>query len=79
MFDFDRRRFGQSKDYFASRKKARTIQCDYRKRTHTRVFSQTLAHGNSQNEIRQRTQEGKKRGVSMESSKLGTTTEEVKR
>ena len=31
-----------------------TIQYGYRKRgTHTRVFSQTLTHGNSKNEIRQ--------------------------
>ena len=31
------------------------IQYGYRKwRTHARVFSQTLAHGNSKNEIRQR-------------------------
>ena len=38
--------------------------------THARVLSQTLTHGNSKNEIRQRTDEdGKKRGVSMERSK----------
>ena len=35
--------------------KASTIQYGYRKwGTHARVFSQTLAHGNSKNEIRQR-------------------------
>ena len=35
--------------------KASTIQYGYRKWvTHARVFSQTLAHGNSKNEIRQR-------------------------
>ena len=41
--------------------------------THARVFSETLAHGNSKNEIRQETDgDGKKRGVSMERSKAGT-------
>ena len=50
---FDRS-FGQSKDYFASRKKG-TIQYGYRKLgTNAEVFSQTLAHGNRKNEIRQR-------------------------
>ena len=36
------------------------------------MFSQTLAHGNSKNEIRHTDEEGKKRGVSMERSKAGT-------
>ena len=39
------------------------------------VFSQTLAHGNSKNEIRQRKrkrEEDKKRCVSMKRSKAGT-------
>ena len=41
--------------------------------THARVFSQTLTHGNSMNEKRQRTDEdGKKRVVSMERGKAGT-------
>ena len=45
---------------------ASTIQNGYRKwGTHVREFSQTLAHGNSKNEIRQR-DEDKKRRVSME-------------
>ena len=36
-------------------KRGSTIQYDYRKRrTHAWVFSQTLTHGNSMNEIRQR-------------------------
>ena len=36
------------------RKKGSTIQYGYRKLgTHARVFSKTLAHGNSKNEIRQ--------------------------
>ena len=37
--------------------------------TQTRVFSQTLAHGNSKNEGKQ--EKGKKRGVSIEISKAG--------
>ena len=38
--------------------------------TRARVFSQTLAHGNSKNEIREtKDEEGKKRGVSVERSK----------
>ena len=41
--------------------------------THARVFSQTLGHGNSKTEIKQRTdEEGKKKGESMERSKAGT-------
>ena len=37
-----------------SRKKVSTIQYGYRKcGNHARLFSQTLAHGNSKNEIRQ--------------------------
>ena len=40
---FDKRSFGQSKDYF---------EC-YIPELHTLVFSQTLSHGNSKNEIRQ--------------------------
>ena len=46
----------------------------YRKRgAHTRVFSQTLAHGNRKNEIcdKETEQEIKKKGVSMEISKAG--------
>ena len=39
---------------FRLAKKEGTIQYGYRKRgTHARVFSQTLAHWNSKNEIRQ--------------------------
>ena len=50
---FYRRSFGRSKDYLASRKNASIIQYGYRKRgTHAQVFSQTLAHGNSIDEIR---------------------------
>ena len=53
-------------------KKTRIIQYDYRKRgTHARVFFQTLAHGNSENENRER-DEDKKRCVSMEINKTGT-------
>ena len=37
--------------------------------THARVFSQTLEHGNSMNEIRRRDEEGKKRGMSVEKVK----------
>ena len=38
---------------FTERKKEGTIQYGYRKwGTHARVFSQTLTHGNSKNEIR---------------------------
>ena len=40
--------------------------------THARVFSQTLAQGNSNDEIRLTDEEGKKQGVSMERSKAGT-------
>ena len=36
------------------------------------MFSQTLTHGNSKNEIRQAEEDGKKRRVSMERSKAGT-------
>ena len=36
------------------------------------MFSQTLMHGNSKNEIRQTDDDGKKRGASMERSKAGT-------
>ena len=36
------------------------------------MFPQTLAHGNSKNEIRQTDEEGTKRGVSIERSKAGT-------
>ena len=55
-------------------KKLSTIQYGFRKcGTHALVFSQTLAHGNSKNEIDNETDEdGKKRGVSMEKSKAGT-------
>ena len=35
------------------------------------MVSQTLAHGNSKNEIRQKTEEGKKRVVNMKRSKAG--------
>ena len=46
----DRSGFGKSKNYFAWRKKANTIQYGYRKRgTRARVSSQTLAHGKSEN------------------------------
>ena len=46
--------------------------------THARVLSQTLAHGNSKNEVRQRnSEEGKKRGASIERSKAGTKKKEV--
>ena len=67
----------QVTDYLASRKEEGTIQYGYKTwGTHARVFSQTLAHGNSTNEIRQRDRirdaDGKKRGVSMERSKAGT-------
>ena len=64
----------QVTDYFTMWKKEGTIQYGYRTwGTHARVFSQTLTHGNSKNEIRQRTDEdGKKRGVSMERSKART-------
>ena len=49
------------------------IQCGYRKwGTHARVFSQTLAYGNSKNEIRQR---DKKRCVSIARGKAGTKNE----
>ena len=42
-------------DYCALQKKECTIQYGYRTLgTHARVFSQTLWHGNSKNEIRQR-------------------------
>ena len=53
-FDFDRRSFGPSYRLFRLAKKGRTIQYGYRTwGTHARVFSQTLMHGNSKNEIRQ--------------------------
>ena len=43
------------KNAMVRNKKKRTIQYGYRKyETHERVFSQTLMHGNSKNEIRQR-------------------------
>ena len=55
-FVFNRRSFGQSKDHFALRKKQLqfnmaigSVKCG----THPRVCSQTLAHGNNKNEIRQ--------------------------
>ena len=49
--------------------KKSTIQYGNRKcGTHARVFSQTLAHGNNKNEDKE-TEEGKKRGVSMERNK----------
>ena len=48
--------------------KRRQLQHGCRKwGTHARVFSQTLMHGNSKNEIRQRSM----RGMSMERSKVG--------
>ena len=55
-------------------KKLSTILYGYRKcGTHARVFSQTLAHGICKNERKNETDEvGKKRGVSMETSKAGT-------
>ena len=55
-------------------KKIRTIQYGYRKwGTRARVFSQTLAHEYSKIEIRQRDRrQGKKRGASMERSKMAT-------
>ena len=51
-------------------KKEETIQYGYMKMgTHTRVFSQTLEHGNNKNEIRERKDEkGKNRGLSEERS-----------
>ena len=51
-------------------KKARITQYGHRKwGTHARVFSQTLVHGNSKNEIDKETdEEGKKRAISMERS-----------
>ena len=56
--------------------KASIIQYGYRKcGTRAREFLQTLAHGNSKNEIKQRIRrrlELKKRGVSMERSTAGT-------
>ena len=56
------------------KKKQGTIQYGYKKwGTRARVFSQTLAHGNSTNEKDKETdEEGKKRGESMERSKAGT-------
>ena len=59
------------------REKARIIQYDYSKRgTRAPVFSQTLAHGNGKNEIRQKTEEvGKMRLVSTKRSKSDTTQE----
>ena len=55
-------------------KRGSTIQYSYRKRgTHARVFSQTLTHVNSKNEIRQwDRRRRKKRGVIMEKSTAGT-------
>ena len=41
--------------FHIAKKKVNTIQYGYSERgTHARVFSQTLAHGNSKNEIRKR-------------------------
>ena len=59
---------------FRLAKKDGTIQYGYRTwGTHARVFTQTLAHGNSKNEIRQTTDEDtQKRGVSMGKSTAGT-------
>ena len=56
------------------REKGSNIQYGYSKwGTHARVFSRTLANGDSQNETGPRDrQERKKRGVSMERSKAGT-------
>ena len=63
----------QVTDYFTSRKKEGTIQYGYRTwGTDAGVFSQTLTHRNSKNEIRQRDKDGEKRGMSMERSKAGT-------
>ena len=45
--------------------------------THARVFSQTLAHGNSKMKYDKETEEGKKRDVSMARSKTGTKEKEV--
>ena len=63
------------------RKKASTISYGYRKwGTQARVFSQTLAHGNSKNEIEKETDEdGKKRGVSKKRSKAGTKKKKSRR
>ena len=47
-------------------KKGDTIQYGYRKLgTHAQVFSQTLLHGNSKNEIDEETEKGTKRGLSI--------------
>ena len=56
------------------RKKSKTIQYGNTKlETHARLFSQTLAHGKSKNEIRQKkTEEERKRGASMERNRVGT-------
>ena len=64
-FDFDRRSFCQSKDYFASRKKV-PFSITTGNGTSARVFSQTLAHGNSKNEIRLKKQTKVRRGESIE-------------
>ena len=54
---------------FRLAKKEGTIQFGYRKcLTYARVFSQTLAYGNSKNDLRK---EEKKRGVSMKISEEG--------
>ena len=47
-------RFGQSKDYFASRKNKVPFSMAIARKwgTHALVFSQTLEHGNSKTEIR---------------------------
>ena len=51
--DFDRRRFGQSKDYFTQRKKEDTIQYgEWFLFSCASVFSKTLAHETGKNEIR---------------------------
>ena len=66
--DFDGQRSGQNKDYFASRK-ASTIQYVCRKwGINARVFTQTLAHGNSRTEIRfkKTEEEDKQNRVKME-------------
>ena len=57
-----------------SRVKASTIQYGYMKcGTHARVFSQTLAHWNSKNEVRQKKKVRKERGASMEIKSVAGT------
>ena len=59
-------------ELFRLGKKEGTIQYGYRTwGTHARVFSQTLAHGNSKND-NETDEDTQKRGVSMEKSTAGT-------